>query len=484
MTAKRPERKIPFRSFVISGKAEKFAPLIFILIFAIFAREMLNRPLWFDEALTVLNFALLETPAKIYNSYIIPNNQIIHTIFLHWWIKLFSFDFLRLLPFLCGISCLLFLWQLRKKSGNTATFTAVTILAVSYPFAVYGTALRGYMLAAAAVSGGAWMVSRYLECGKKSFLAGWFLFSLLGVGTMPGTLAGLAGAMLYAMGYCRWTIFKQWRLYLAGAAPLAAFVLFYLPIKENLFRCAALGEGWKEGSAMLLALAMGILFTNLPFIITAVLGKLKPLCFSPKIFHLFIWLLPIPAAYIFKVAPFPRVFFPLFPIFALVLADGVKDFLALMRHKRGEKYAGNILLAVMAASCLWATLCRFETLREKFASLHPCPGGQEDFIDCHFMKKSFSPHFTAQKFKEFFPDAPAVYATFESDPWALMYAFMDNGVESRIFFDGPSGKFPGIPPVAIKHFKEDKAVLEKRFNCRFNEVFTTDNHTFLVPQNE
>jgi len=484
MTAKRPERKKPSRSFIISGKTEKFAPLIIILIFAVSAKTLLNRPLWFDEALTVLNFALLDTPSKIYHSYIIPNNQIIHTIFLHWWIKLFSFDFLRLLPFLCGISCLLFLWQLRKKSSNTAAFVTICVLAFSFPFALYATALRGYILAAMAVSGGAWMVTRYLECGKKSFLAGWFLFSLLSIGTMPGTLAGLAGAMLYAMGYCRWEILKTRRFYLAGFTPLAAFALFYLPIKENLLRCAALGEGWKEGSAMLLALAMGVVFTFLPVMIPAGLGMIKKYRFTPKIFHLLIWFLPIPAAYVFKVAPFPRVFFPLFPVFTLVLADGVKDFLALMRHKRGEKYAETILLAVMAASFLWAGLCRFETLREKLASLHPCPGGQEDFIDCHFMKKSFSPHFTAQKFKEFFPDAPAVYATFDSDPWALMYAFMDNGVESRIFFDGPSGKFPGIPPVAIKHFKEDKAVLEKRFNCRFNEVFTTDNHTFLVPQNE
>lgn len=484
MTAKRPERKKPFRSFVISGKMEKFTLPAIIICFAISARDFLSRPLWFDEALTVLNFALLDTPEKIYHSYIIPNNQILHSIFLHWWIKIFSFDFLRIFPFLCGIFCLFFLWQLRKKSGSTATFVTLAVLSFSYPFAVYGTALRGYMLAAAAVAGGAWMVTRYLDSGKNSFLAGWFIFSLLGVGTMPGTLAGLAGAMLYAMGYCRWTIFKQWRLYLAGIMPLAAFVIFYLPIKENLLRCAALGEGWKDGSAMLLALAMGIAFTNLPFIITAVLGKLKPFVFSPKIFHLLIWILPVPAAYIFKVAPFPRVFFPLFPIFTLVLADGIKDFLALMWHKRGKKYAETILLILMAASMLWAGLCRFETFREKLASLHPCPGGQEDFIDCHFTRHTFSPRFTAQKFKEYFPNAPAVYATFDSDPWALMYAFMENGITAKVLFDGPGGKFPGIPRVAIKHVNEDNAVLENRFSCRFTEVFTTDNHTFLVPANE
>ena len=482
MTAKRPERKNPCRSFIISGKAEKLVPAV-LLFFVLIISELL-RPLWFDEALTVLNFALLDTPERIYHAYIIPNNQIIHSIFLHWWIKLFSFDLLRIFPLLCGYFSVLLLWCLRKKSSNAAALFAISGFIASFPFAVYASALRGYMLAAAAVAGGAWMVTRYLECGKKRFLAGWFIFSLLGVGTMPGTLAGLAGAMLYAMGYCRWETLKKPCFYLAGITPLAAFALFYLPIKENLLRCAALGEGWHNGSAMLLALAMGIVFTFLPIMIPAAMGMIKKHRFTPRIFHLLIWLLPVPAAYVFKVAPFPRVFFPLFPVFTLLLANGLQSFLALMRHKRSRKYAQSAAVIIILAIILWFDLSRIESFRTVLSSLHPCPGGQEDFIDCHFMKESFSPRVTAQKFKEYFPDAPAVYATFDSDPWALMYAFMETGLNTRIIFDGPSGKIPGVPPVAIKHLKENKSVLEKRFNCRFHELFTTNNHTFMVPANE
>jgi hypothetical protein len=340
------------------------------------------------------------------------------------------------------------------------------------------------MLAAAAVSGGVWMVTRYLECGRNRFLAGWFIFSLLGVGTMPGTLAGLAGALLYALGFCRWDILKNRRLYLAALTPPAAFLLFYLPIWKNLLRCAALGEGWHNGSAMLLALTMGIVFTFLPILIPAALGMIKKHRFTPGIFHLLIWLLPVPAAYVFKVAPFPRVFFPLFPVFTLLLARGIQSFLALMRRKRGRKYAEAIRIFILLAIILWFDLSRFEPLRAKLSSLHPCPGGQDDFIDCHFVKQNFSPRETAQQFKEYFPGTPAVYVTFASDPWALMYAFMEAGIDTRIIFDGPAGKMPGVPPVAIKHLKEDKSVLEKRFNCRFHEIFTTSNHTFMVPANE
>ena len=484
MTAKRPERKNPVRSFVISGKMEKFALGILLFYFALSARELLNRPLWFDEALTVLNFALLETPAKIYHSYIIPNNQIIHTIFLHWWIKYFSFDFLRLFPFICGILTLVFLWQMRRKNGNAATLLALIALAVSFPFALYGTALRGYMLAAMAVSGGVWMLSKYFDSGKAYFLAGWFGFSLLGIGTMPGTLAALAAAGLYATGFCNWQIFKKRKFYNAAVVPLLAMAIFYGPIFKNVLRCAALGEGWHNGSAMLLALVMGIVFTFLPVIPAALAGAILRHRFTPKIFHWLIWLLPVPAAYIFKVAPFPRVFFPMFPIFALLIAGGINNFLALMRKKKGRKYAEKMFLVICFAAILWGALGPIESFRTKFSSLHPCPGGQEDFIDCHFVKKSFTPRETAAEFKKNFPAIPAVYATFASDPWALMYAFMETGVNSRILFDGPAGKVPGIPPVAIRHLTEDKRILEERFQCRFQEVFSTPNHSVMVPYNE
>ena len=480
MIRKRPEGKDSFRSFIISGKWVNLVPAVLSIVLLIRVRDMLIRPLWFDEALTVLNFALLETPAKIYNSYIIPNNQIIHTILLHWWIKLSNLDFLRFLPLLCGIATLVLLWQMRRKSSNVALYTVLFCLAASFSFGIYATALRGYIFSCAMTAGGVWVVSHYLENGKKRFLAGWFIFSLLGVGTIPGTLAGLAAALLYAVGNCRWEIFKKWRLYLAGLMPIAAFAIFYLPIKEQLLRCAALGEGWNNGTMMLLALAMGIIFTFLPVLLPALAGQIRKHRLTPKIFHLAIWLLPVPAAYIFKVAPFPRVFLPVFPIFALLLANGVKNFYALIRKKKGRKYLEFVFVAIGIFICLWSGVCSFEKFRQRIETLHPAPGGQPDFIDCHFVRKDFSPRVTAGEFKMRFPELPVVYVSFASDPWALMCAFMEQGIKTRIVFDGPAGKVSNTPLVAIKHFNENTADLEQRFQCKFNEVFTTDNHTFLV----
>ena len=45
----------------------------------------LYRPLWFDEALTLMNFVSGKSLNQIYNSYIIPNNQIIYSMSLALW---------------------------------------------------------------------------------------------------------------------------------------------------------------------------------------------------------------------------------------------------------------------------------------------------------------------------------------------------------------------------------------------------------------
>ena len=77
MSRKRPENIHVFRPSV-------FLPFLPAILFCVSAAVELNRPLWFDEALTILNFALMEDPAAIYRNYVIPNNQIVHPILVHF----------------------------------------------------------------------------------------------------------------------------------------------------------------------------------------------------------------------------------------------------------------------------------------------------------------------------------------------------------------------------------------------------------------
>ena len=66
-------------------------PLLLIAVFLLFALPFLAREFWFDEALTLMNFAWMSDPVKIYTSYVIPNNQILYTICLHYWTQLPDF---------------------------------------------------------------------------------------------------------------------------------------------------------------------------------------------------------------------------------------------------------------------------------------------------------------------------------------------------------------------------------------------------------
>ena len=123
-------------------------------VFLFFVQPYLFREFWFDEALTLMNFAWMPNPIKIYFSYIIPNNQLFYTIALHYWAQL-PFDgirqdfFLRLLSLLFASGTMLLLYfGFRRIYGKTALLISLVALAVAPPFLIYASALRGYMASA------------------------------------------------------------------------------------------------------------------------------------------------------------------------------------------------------------------------------------------------------------------------------------------------------------------------------------------------
>ncbi|MBP5530797.1 MAG: hypothetical protein J6Y54_02030, partial [Lentisphaeria bacterium] len=108
-----------------------------------FAPAYLVRDLWFDEALTVMNFALLPRPLDIYFNYAIPNNHIVFTALLNLWIKLMPSAlppdlWLRLPSFGAAIALL---WLLHRRFaagiGSFKLAVTLTMLAVSPPILTY-----------------------------------------------------------------------------------------------------------------------------------------------------------------------------------------------------------------------------------------------------------------------------------------------------------------------------------------------------------
>ena len=95
-------------------------PAVIFAVYLHFCELYLYRDFWFDEALTVLNFALQENLIDIYWNYPIPNNQILFTFLVRLWltfqpIGMESTLWLRLLPCLLGGATLAAIYCLFKS---------------------------------------------------------------------------------------------------------------------------------------------------------------------------------------------------------------------------------------------------------------------------------------------------------------------------------------------------------------------------------
>ena len=99
-----------------------------------------GRALWFDEALTVLQFAVLPSAGAVYHAYVIPNNQIIHTILVRFFLEnvpggMDLVHWLRLLPVLTALGTVLILFcRFRKICGVWPLAAVLTAWILSPPF--------------------------------------------------------------------------------------------------------------------------------------------------------------------------------------------------------------------------------------------------------------------------------------------------------------------------------------------------------------
>lgn len=428
-------------------------------VFLFFYTGYFFRELWFDEVLT-LQFALLPSAGDIYRSYTIPNNQIIHTVFIHWLLNFFPPEYLRLFPLLCAGALIFILWKnFSRELGRLPLFTALTALVLSPPFLLYSSALRGYMLAAlfavCALTGG----RKYALAGKKRHLGQWFIFSLLTVGVMPSALAAIGAAGLYIVPYCGKKFWKNPRLYIMALAVPAAFAAFYIPISGKLLRAFELREGWHDASGALLATGLAVLTT---FLIPLTAG----IFFHRPVWRNFprtlIWFLPA-GGWLLPVSPFPRVWFVLFAFFALLTAGYLR------------RMPGKYLRITAAAALLWGTVCSLEFFREKLSPL-VSSGGQDDFYAPYFVSGKFLPSDTAAAVNRQFAFDHPVFVSFAADPFAIRYR------RHSVIMDIPPGRIKKLPPgtVVILGKTEDTGHWERHLQCELTEIYRNDLHRVYI----
>ena len=440
----------------------------------------LMRQLWFDEALTVLEFSLLKSPADIYTSYVIPNNHILFTVVIHYWIKFqpswLALDlWLRLPSLFCAIGLLLYMGRrFRRFCGALPLAVTLATLAISPPFLVYATAVRGYMMGALLVT---IAMGSALDLCAAYRLRDLVIYELCVFGavlTVPSDLAALVGVLLFVIPVLGRRFWLDWRFYLLTLAVPAAFLVAYLPIWSDFLAVSRLGEGWHErGSSVVcvyvaLFSALGLMtFTAAWHGARNVRGRNWH-----RLLRWAIWLLPIPAAWIFKAAPFPRVYFPLFPVLAVAAAMGLRDVSLWDRKRTLKPRSGQqtvLIVALLTSFVSWSTLWRspqvLSALSQRF-------GGDlgDDFFHAYYLRRGHRPELVAEALEKL--DCKTVYLSFLSDPWAIRLYHMARGNHAVYLFDGPRGLVPELPPLTAVVLRRDEKpeILEQRFGRRLHPV--------------
>ena len=171
--------------------------------------------------------------------------------------------------------------------------------------------------------------------------------------------------------------------------------------------------------------------------------------------------------------PFPRVFLPLLPFFALLAARGIFHFAALLRlrrkappRRRAMPFAAAIP-ALLAA--LWGMLLNLAPLR---VAISEKIGGAygDDFVAPSYLRAEFRPAAAAAEVLRSFPAEgnPVLYLSFNADPWAVSFycnIFNTGSGRPDFRFDGPRGRVSSLPDGAaiVLRADEDPVPVAGRF---------------------
>jgi hypothetical protein len=427
------------------------AAALFILALY-FTRDGVFRPLWFDEALTVMNFMALPGPVEIYHNYVIPNNHIVYTILLKFWSYAYqpfiAFDvYLRLLSLVITLTAFgIMFYRWKKHCGIWPAALVCACFAFSLPFGIYSVAVRGYMLSFLLVvmaleAARLWIAGPNWKSGTA-----YFIISLLAVGTIPSNIIALGSVVLCFAGFPLKNRKFITRFVFLAVIPLVALVLFYFPVSKGVARVMALKEGWYNGFAAMTALYLSWAVSFLPVIIAVIFAA--PLVLKRKnswqkaLIAVLILLLPAPFFLIISPAPFPRVFFSVWPVWMYLLCCGLGHLFALARLKKYRLAAKPLLPLALLAGAVFACGMAQQEIKEYLSAKYVGQQGLDDFFYPYYMKDSFNP-FDAVKSLQVQGAAEGtakIYVSFNADPYSIIFYGKMLGIPAEVWsFDNPRG---------------------------------------------
>lgn len=420
-------------------------PFCVTLLLLLSSFTYLFRPFWFDEVLTLDNFVMRPPLSRIYFLYEIPNNHIVFSMLEKVWIDFLAlflntpFFLFRGLSVLAGaLAVFLLAKRMVRSCGLYGGGLLCAAFAASSACAIFATGVRGYMLGFLFTVLALLFAEKIVARPTLPGFLGFFLICLLSVGTTPTNLAALEAVALFHASF----LWKRKRrlpslLYLF-AAPALALVFFYAPIHGKFLRCLQLGEGWfSEGSAVwnLYASFALILLGSLPFCIAGLfhLWKRYPRLRWMCIAGFLLFLLPLPAFFVFKAPAFPRVFFPLFPIWLLAAGYAFCAYLKMVKRSPALKTL-PLILQVLCTALLVNT--------GSYASDALFGSGRHDDITLpYYARNSFEPQKIVSLIQEKFKSGehPLVFASFDSDyPSVLFCVSCTDLPENTVITDLPN----------------------------------------------
>ncbi|HBC89172.1 MAG TPA: hypothetical protein DCZ94_19710 [Lentisphaeria bacterium] len=439
------------------------------------------RPLWFDEALTLMDFVMRPDLLDIYRQYNIPNDHIVYNILLRLWI-----EGCNAVPFLAKISLrsftvatafaslalLIFFWKRRFKPETV--FTACLCLILSLPFTIYATAVRGYMLSFLLILVALEAALLYKEKGRPAMLILFFFLSFLACGVIPTNIIAFAAIYLFLLPSLKPKEIFSDRTILLAIIPVASLLLFYIPIFGKFMKVLSLKEGWSGGIDASIHFYSAFIISFLPLIILTVLGKFSAKDKSAPLKNmitLLIFLIPLIIFMLKSPSPFPRAFFCLWPVWLFILCSYADSAIPLLR----EKYPGPFLPSLLCVCLLWAALpLNFPVQLSNALS----KGGQDDFFKPYFMRSDFRPIETVKKCVEISGSSKVgrrVFLDFAADYPSIFFYGRVMGINDSFWvFDKPGRRVETLGDdekiLVITRDDEGMVSISKRFNMKSFEL--------------
>jgi len=425
----------------MKNKKYLYSDILLLGFFAsLFCSLSIFRNFWWDEALTLTDFIQLPY-IEIYKQYTIANNHIVYTLLLKTWdlllgnLLLTSELHYRSFSILIAIlSLLLGYFFLSKLFSKRTALILSSAFGTSPAFAIYGTAVRGYMLSVCLI----FLIyfSVYNIFKKKSKIHCILLFPLafFTVGIMPTNLIGIYFVIIslspfFITSQNNKITLKKLNAFIAQKhilalliIPLLAFCAFYLPLANKLFNILKNNSGFNSHISSLLNLYLGLTIAFFPCVILilffhhtykskknerhdAKLKYIKKISGFSKFENLSLFNINITflaLAFFFPVmlifsrtpSPFPRIFFQLWPVFMFIIAFYIE--LALVKTHAPSRtvkqpninhFSYYILKYYTLIIIIWAGIMINITplVSQKFF----LSGMNDDFVSPYYMKNFF-----------------------------------------------------------------------------------------------